>query len=62
MVYVREIPQWEYKVIARQLADNSMMTAPELNALGAEGWELIGLMATSHLRFYYFKRLVSAEH
>lgn len=62
MVYVREVTKWEYEVVMRQLADNSVMTAPELNALGAQGWELMGIVATSHQTFYYFKRVATAEH
>jgi hypothetical protein len=57
MVYVREVTKWEYQVVTRQLVDNGLMTAPELNARGSEGWELIGLVATAHQTFYYFKRL-----
>jgi hypothetical protein len=62
MVYVREATQWEYTVVMRPLADNSVMTVPELNALGAQGWELMGIVATSHQTLYYFKRLATVAH
>ena len=62
MVCVREVTPWEYRAMVRPLADDSMMTAPELNALGAEGWEVIGIVTPSHNTWYYFKRLATQAH
>jgi hypothetical protein len=51
MVYVYEKPRWEYKVIFQ-----SALSEEELNALGAEGWELVGLVALPENTRFYFKR------
>lgn len=51
MVYVYEKPQWEYRIIA------SEMTQDELNSLGAEGWDLVGVVALPPKTQFYFKRL-----
>ena len=50
MVYVYEKQQWEYRIIA------SAMTEDELNTLGAEGWELVGVVALPASTQFYFKR------
>jgi hypothetical protein len=52
MVYVLEKQQWEYRVIAQ-----STMAQAELNALGAEGWELVGVVALPETTNFYFKRV-----
>jgi hypothetical protein len=47
-------PRWEYKAIAREAA--GLLSEGELNALGEERWELVGVApAGSHIHFY-FKR------
>jgi sulfur relay (sulfurtransferase) DsrC/TusE family protein len=51
MVYVYEKQQWEYKIVA------SAMTEDELNTLGAEGWELVGVVERSATTQLYFKRV-----
>lgn len=51
MVYVFEKQRWEYKVILQRVASEE-----ELNALGAEGWELVGIVALSETTQFYFKR------
>lgn len=51
MVYVYERQQWEYRIVA------SGMTQDELNSLGAEGWELVGVVALPPTMQFYFKRL-----
>jgi hypothetical protein len=50
MVYVYEKQQWEYRIIA------SAMTQDELNTLGADGWELVGVVALPATTQLYFKR------
>lgn len=56
MVYVKIDPKWEYKQIVRDLAAGPAPTAEELNALGADGWELAGILADSPRVYFYFKR------
>jgi Domain of unknown function (DUF4177) len=51
MVYVYEKLRWEYKVIVK-----SAVSEEALNALGAEGWELVGVAALPETRQFYFKR------
>jgi hypothetical protein len=51
MVYVYEKQQWEYRIIA------SAMTQEDLNSLGAEGWELVSVVAQPATTQFYFKRL-----
>ena len=51
MVYVYEKQQWEYRIIA------SAMTQDDLNSLGAEGWELVAVVAQPPTTQFYFKRL-----
>jgi hypothetical protein len=51
MVYVYEKQQWEYRVITQ-----SAMAQEELNTLGAEGWELVGVVALPEKTNFYFKR------
>lgn len=40
--------QWEYKLITET------MDADQLNALGAEGWELVMVVSPAHFVFHYF--------
>jgi hypothetical protein len=51
MVYVYEKQRWEYKMIFQ-----SAVSEEELNALGAEGWELVGVVALPETMQFYFKR------
>jgi hypothetical protein len=48
-------PRWEYKRLTRP-ADTPHMEDAELNALGHDGWELVGVVATAQGTQYYFKR------
>jgi hypothetical protein len=47
--------KWEYKHLTRA-ADSPALEEAELNALGTEGWELIGVMADARASHFYFKR------
>jgi hypothetical protein len=58
MVYVKESTKWEYKQIVRNLDKESPLAEAELNALGAEGWEMSGVTQQPPLAYYYFKRPV----
>ena len=57
IVYERQELIWEYKQVIRNLAKEEAPTEEELNRLGAEGWELAGVMNDSLLAYYYFKRM-----
>jgi hypothetical protein len=50
MVYVYERQQWEYKISTSEMTDET------LNTLGAEGWELVGVVALPAITQFYFKR------
>lgn len=47
--------RWEYKEVIREIADGIMSEA-ELNALGAERWELVGVVPAGARVHFYFKR------
>jgi len=55
VVYVD--PIWEYHYVVRSLAEGNVPDQAELNALGAQGWELAGLYADAQSVHLYFKRL-----
>jgi hypothetical protein len=52
MVYVYEKQRWEYKVIVQR-----GISEEELNALGAEGWELVGVIGLPDTSQFYLKRV-----
>lgn len=58
MIYIRESLRWEYKQIARDLEKEGPLNESELNALGAEGWEMSGVAHQPPVTYFYFKRLV----
>lgn len=47
---------WEYKHVVRSVADDGPLDQAMLNALGAEGWELAGVVGTQQAVHFYFKR------
>ena len=55
-VSVRDDPRWEYRRILRNLRTEQAPSETELNALGADGWELSGLFSDSPYLYLYFKR------
>jgi hypothetical protein len=55
-VFVR--PTWEYKHLVRA-PDLPLRDEAELNALGRDGWELVGVYAEAGGAHFYFKRAVS---
>jgi hypothetical protein len=67
-VYEKETPQvlrWEYHVLVIDPREATLPDAEKLNALGQEGWILVGLLderATGRgsLVYYYFTRQVNA--
>jgi hypothetical protein len=54
MVYVT--PSWEYKHLERAAGGEAPLHEDELNALGAEGWELAAVIPTASAIHFYFKR------
>lgn len=53
-VYVA--PAWEYKHVGREVGAEAPITEQELNALGAEGWELTATILAATIVHFYFKR------
>jgi hypothetical protein len=56
-VYVSEPTTWSYKRVIRNLAKENALDEEELNRLGAEGWELTGILSDSPFVYFYLKRL-----
>ena len=56
MVYVTEPLRWEYKLVVHSLEEGKALNEEELNALGAEGWELAGIIFAPPTAYHYFKR------
>lgn len=54
MVYVA--PVWEYRHLRRDAGAGTPIGEEELNALGAEGWELVAVTPTPDGVDFYFKR------
>ena len=48
-------PRWEYKEVIRETA-GALMSAAELDSLGAERWELAGVVPAGARVHFYFKR------
>lgn len=56
MVFVKEPIAWEYKRLDRHLDKGGAPTAEELSELGADGWELAGILTAGESTCFYFKR------
>lgn len=54
IVYVE--PTWEYKHLVRDLSRERAPDEAELDALGADGWELAGAFTHGSEAHLYFKR------
>ena len=48
-------PRWEYREAVRD-SGSRLMSIEELDALGAEHWELAGVVASGDGVHFYFKR------
>ena len=57
MVFVH--PVWEYKHLVRKRPTEQPPEDADLNALGVEGWELVGMFVEADALHFYFKRLVT---
>jgi hypothetical protein len=49
-------PRWEYKEIVREVTAGLLLSEAELNGLGAEHWELVGIVPAGARVHFYFKR------
>jgi hypothetical protein len=49
-------PRWEYKEVVRDTEAEGLLTEADLNALGADGWELSGVASEGSRTHFYFKR------
>jgi hypothetical protein len=49
-------PRWEYKEVVRELEAEGLLSEGELDALGAEHWELAGVASQGPRVHFYFKR------
>jgi hypothetical protein len=47
-------PRWEYREIVRE--ESELLSERELNALGEERWELMGVASAGSRVHFYFKR------
>ena len=56
MMYVSEQFTWEYKRIDRHLEEEQLLDEEELNALGAEGWELVTSVIYASTASFYLRR------
>ena len=55
-VYVREPLRWEYKQLVCRLEDEGAPSSEQLDPLGADGWELTGILCNPPMAHFYFKR------
>lgn len=58
-VFVYEKQRWEYKLINKDTTGEARLTEDELNALGKDGWELVGVVPLGDAVQFFFKRLRS---
>jgi hypothetical protein len=50
-------PRWQYKYVTRDRFHEQALGEDELNTLGSQGWELVGLFSDACVLHYYFKRV-----
>jgi hypothetical protein len=58
-VYVYERQKWEYRVVMKNVADEPTLSEGDLNALGKDGWELVGIVPLPTKVQFFFKRVKS---
>ena len=49
-------PSWEYRLFVRDLELDNAPDEEELDPLGAEGWEMVGIFVHANMLYCYFKR------
>lgn len=57
MIYLPAKQRWHYKIVTYPQSETAEPTEADLNALGAEGWELAGVQPAGGSTCFYFKRL-----
>ena len=51
-------PTFEYRELTREIvAGSAPVTAPELDELGKDGWELVSVLNDGKAAHFYFKRV-----
>ena len=55
-VFVYEQQQWEYHVVTSNVAGKSTPSEEVMNALGRDGWELVGVVQLRGKVQFFFKR------
>jgi len=58
-VFVYERQQWEYLVLTKNVVDEPSLSTADLNALGSDGWELVGVAPFQTTVQLVFKRVKS---
>ena len=58
-VYVYERQQWEYRVVTKNIADEPSLSEADLNMLGKDAWELVGVVPIQATVQFVFKRVKS---
>jgi hypothetical protein len=53
-IFVYERQGWEYRVVGKEVGQP--LTQDELNALGKDGWELVGIVPLLNTVQFYLKR------
>lgn len=56
VVYTNSVQAWEYKLFIRDLETDNAPDEDELNPLGAQGWELVGMFLHTGMLYFYFRR------
>ena len=56
LIYLGQKMTWQYKTVVRELSAAAALTDADLNQLGAEGWELAGVLTVDRAVHFYFKR------
>lgn len=56
-LFVYEQQGWEYKVVSKNSVGDALLTENELNALGKDGWELVGVVPLTSSVQFYLKRV-----
>jgi len=57
VIYVRDARTIIYKIIARDVDAEAAPTEAELNALGAEGWQIAGITTLGNQLTLYLQKL-----
>lgn len=56
IVYAHDSQAWEYKLFIRDMEADNPPDEEEINPLGAQGWELVGMFLHTGMLYFYFKR------